>query len=208
MADRDRSNRYRGTVTAEEAESLLKPLVTELLTSHQEALSFWHSCLQVIPRLGLDDSKNQARARVISNFIASDVKSKFTGREGVSLTEDSGFVVLVIKEKIAVRFKKLDGNLRPSNIRTKQQYNFSTQALLPGFPPEATNLTFGHKLNSTGTDFEGFWLQCPRGDRNVWSIPLDKPADQPLFSVIQTQHQDPTPPVVRPKKTNAKKLAE
>lgn len=208
MKDRDRSNRYRGTVSAEEAESLLKPLITDLFETHQKALALWHHCVSLIPSLGLDDTKNQARARVISNHIAAEIKAKFTGRDGIILTEDMGFLVMVLDEKIAVRFKKLDRKLRPSNIPTKQQYDFSTQALLPGFPPEATNLTFGHKLNQTGTDFEGFWLQCPRGERNLWSIPLDKPADQPLFTAIQPDPVEPAPPIVRPKKPASKKAAE
>ena len=208
MGNRDRSNRYRDTITPEEAETLLKPLLPELLMSHQEALEYWHTCVQTMPRLGLDDTKNQARARVISNFIAAEVKAKFSEREGLTLTDDSGFVIMVINKKIAVRFKKLDRKLRPSNILTRQQQNFATQGLLPGFPPEATNLTFGHKLNSTGTDFDGFWLQCPRGDRNVWSIPLDRPEDQPLFWVAPPKPENPTPPVVRSKKHKPKKLAE
>ena len=86
MGDRDRRNRYRGTLTADEAESLLKPLVAELLLSHHAALAFWHSCVQAIPRLGLDDTKSQARARVISNFIAAEVKATFSGRAPGSLS--------------------------------------------------------------------------------------------------------------------------
>ena len=115
---------------------------------------------------------------------------------------------MVVEQKIAIRFKKLDRNLRPSNIPTRQQYDFATQALLPGFPPEATNLTFGHKLNSTGTEFDGFWLQCPRGDRNLWSIPIDRPVDQPLFAMVGPQPEDPAPPIIRPKRTSPKKIAE
>ena len=145
---------------------------------------------------------------MISNFISAEVRTKFTGRDGVTLTDDSGFMVLVVNNRVAVRFKKLNRKLQPSNIPTQQQYNFATQALLPGFPPEATNLTFGHRLNKTATDFDGFWVQCPRGDRNLWSIPIHKPLDQPLFKDIQPQPEEVTPPIVRPKKTSTKKLAE
>ena len=50
MGDRDRRNRYRGTLTADEAESLLKPLVAELLLSHHAALAFWHSLCSGYPQ--------------------------------------------------------------------------------------------------------------------------------------------------------------
>jgi hypothetical protein len=208
MRRADRKNRNRQTVQADDAERLLKPWLPQILECHHNALSFWQSCAASIPKLALDDINNQARARVISNSIARDVKIRFTGRKGITLTEDSGFLVMIIEERIAVRFKKLDNNLRPSNIPTRQQHDFAWQGLLIGFPPEATNLTFGHKLDSTGTGFSGFWLQCPRGNRNLWSIPLDRPVDQPLFSAQESGSDDPAPPVVRPKKTSPKKMAE
>ncbi len=207
---KDRRNRYRSTVSAEQAESILGPFVPGLIAIHRDALSHWRCCLTQIPRLGVDDTMNQARARVISNFISFEVRTKFASNYSVTLTDDSGFLVMVVQDTIAVRFKKLNRRLRPSNILTRQQYDFSTQALLPGFPADATNLTFGHRLNKMGTDFEGFWLQCPRGDRNIWSIPIDRPDDLPLLIGVQPQPlpDDARTPVVRPKRSSNKKAAE
>ena len=127
----------------------------------------------------------------------------------VRLIEDTGFLILVIDEKAAIRFKKLNDELRPSNIMTNQQSDFATQQLLPGFPPEVTNLTFGHKLNVTGTEIDGFWLLCPRGTANLWSLPLDKPIELPLFQEeFRPVIEEVVPPVVRAKaKEPSKKMA-
>jgi hypothetical protein len=206
---KDVKNRYRKPISVEEAEVLLHPYVDDLVQIHRAALTYWRDLVKTNPRLGLDDANNQARARIISNYISAEIRVTFANTVGVRLLEDSGFLIMLIDEKAAIRFKKLNDELRPSNIMTGQQSDFATQELLPGFPPEATNLTFGHKLNLTGTEIDGFWLQCPRGTANLWSLSLDKPADLPLFQEhFAPLIEEVTPPVVRAKKrTPSKKMA-
>lgn len=205
---KDVTNRYRKTISAEEAEALLQPHLDELMQTHRAALDFWKTSVALIPRIGLDDTMNQARARVISNFIAGEIRAKFADVPGVRLVDDSGFLVMVIDDRAVIRFKKLNDDLRPSNVMTSQQFDFATQKLLEGFPSDATNLTFGHKLDETGMEIEGFWLQCPRGLNNLWSISLDKPMELPLFPAEPQVVEEVAPPVVKAKqKKPAKKVS-
>ena len=203
---KDVTNRYRKPISVEDAEGLIRSYVDDLVQIHRAALTYWQASVEANPRLGLDDVNNRVRARVISNYIAAEVRKTFVNATGVRLIEDTGFLIMVIDEKAAIRFKKLNDDLRPSNIMTNQQSDFATQQLLAGFPPEATNLTFGHKLNVTGTEIDGFWLQCPRGTANLWSLSLDKPIELPLFQEeFQPLIEEVVPPVVRAKKKEPSK---
>jgi hypothetical protein len=84
--------------------------------------------------------------------------------------------IFVIDQRYALRFKKLDGSLASSNVRTRQNRQFRNQEGLDGLPP-FFNLEAGYVLNRLETDIVSTHLVCPSGLRShAWQISLDADA--------------------------------
>src|SRR5260221_183607 len=82
-------------------------------------------------------SKFDARSKsaAIYSFIKDAAKHIFDGRPNVTLVEHQGLFLVTFDNRISVRFKKLDRNLKPSNIKTHQQQLIAYNLPLEGMPP-------------------------------------------------------------------------
>jgi len=65
----------------------------------------------------------------------------------VRLQENNGFLVMIVDQRIGIRFKKGDRYGRTSNILTKQQQALLWQRPLPGLPGPITIVSAVYVLN-------------------------------------------------------------
>lgn len=168
-----------GVLSLDEADSLLQPYLPMVVKCIETPIREWKALCEREPLFALSlDSR--ARANVINSHVVKAVEKKFSKVKGVHLTRDHGFLVLIIKDKIVVRFKKLDAKLRSSNIMTNQQQKLYYQRDIPGLPPGATVVIAGYRLDATGMLLSDVHVVCPIGRRNKWAIPVLEGAEQTI----------------------------
>lgn len=149
-------------VSQSEAESLIKPHYQLLLGCYKDAWSQWQRLEAEEPDLGA-----RTRATYLSDRIWYLVKLRFQGVDGVRVFENTTIRVLIIDERLMIRFKKLDKRLRSKNVQTKQQVLWVLQLPIPDIP-DMPRLTFGYVLNRLQTDIERFAVTMPKGKSVAW----------------------------------------
>lgn len=75
--------------------------------------------------------------------------------------------VLVLGGQCAVRIKKFDPCLNPSNLPTRQVRAFNNQQPLDGLP-QTLNLDAGYLLNKTETEIQSIYVVCRNKGVIVW----------------------------------------
>ena len=163
----------KSVISAEEATELLLPYIP-LLTAAADAA--WEEWLAQ-PATVRARSASRTRANFIYDAFVEAVIERLSGRRGVQLLTSRGLFQIAVRGKrnrhVLLRFKKLNANLRGSNVSTRQQQLLAIQADLPGLPP-ATKVVMGYTLEPTGTSVTGLWLTCPFGRENYWTVPVVK----------------------------------
>lgn len=115
------------------------------------------------------------RAGIVHDFQVARASS-YAAQHGsqIRIAESSKLRLIVIADRYAIRLKKLDEALMPSNHITDQVRDFRGQRQIPGLP-ESCNLELGYVLNRSETDIEQVCLVFPNGPyRNLWAIDLLK----------------------------------
>lgn len=93
---------------------------------------------------------------------------------GAALVNLSKMQVLLIDQKFAIRFKKLDSGKKSSNQPTNQVIKFQSQDQLDGLP-ETFNLEAGYVLSKDEKEVSEIYLVCPNGSKkNFWAMRLEK----------------------------------
>jgi hypothetical protein len=105
--------------------------------------------------------------------------------------------LFVLKEKYAIRIKKLDRKSQSSNVRTRDDFKFRHQLPLPGIPG-LVHLELGYLQNVLRTAVEDVRLVCLNGIRQYWSHSVQRPADDAnVYDLFQGRpdpnHPRPTP---------------
>ena len=131
-------------------------------------------------------------------------KAVFTDPTEAKLIPKRGRYQLLLKDKLLFKMKKLNRNLRPSNIPTKTVVNFNeqmkpteynTQLRFANMPDDITHLITGYKEDSLRTGMSAFII-CPDGNRNYWVWPLDfTPLPTDVESAISPDNKPPAKPV-------------
>jgi|SRR5579884_2871797 len=160
-----------GIISLQEAEPILEPYLSMVLKCIRTPIEQWKGVCEREP-LFVMDLDPRARANIINSHVVASVEKRFAKVKGVRLTRDHGFLVLIIGERIVVRFKKLDEKLRSRNYMTNQQWKLYYQEDLPGLPPGATVVIAGYRLDPTGMLLNDVHVVCPVGSQNKWAIPV------------------------------------
>jgi len=151
----------------DEAADLLKPYVEAIRDCILKAWHQWEEFGQVLP-----EARRALCARTRANFlydhICQAIIHRFDGVDGVSINTRRGFLMLNIRDRALVRFKKLDKNLHASNIATYQQVRFTLQMELPGIPKGVTRLVAGYQLDRSQTAISDMVVTQPYGNRLNW----------------------------------------
>jgi len=92
---------------------------------------------------------------------------------GVPLYDLTRLKMLVIDGRFAIRFKKLDNDLRSANLQTKQVREFRSQEQLCGLP-QTHNLEAGYLLSELETEIQDVFLVCPNKSGLYWAAKLEE----------------------------------
>ena len=162
--------------TKEEAEVIVEPIRDVI----RQALS------NAVARIGpsfrevLHILSPRSQSSIIHDHIVHHAKSLLAAIPGIKTFKQRGIFTVAIEESADLRFKKLDGKLRASNVRTKQSSLYSLQLRLNGFA-DLPRLTAGYRLDHLrmALDRAVVTLQVGRSVRYV--IPLTGSSGQQVM---------------------------
>jgi hypothetical protein len=150
----------------------------------------------------LDDYHNYpdwARATHCATTTANNVHSHIRDRISKLAAQHSArlrvqvirkMFVLVVDNKIAIRFKKLDDDLQTANMPTDQVVAFKGQQPLEGLDV-ICHLEAGYQLDATGQAIQATFLMHPNGVRNYWTWQLDNDQQDVVTDLFPTEPDEP-----------------
>jgi hypothetical protein len=148
-----------------------------IIRPHQDAIS---SCLYNAWDRWRDDTvlptavRAGTRANLVYDYAVDEAWRILNGRDGLTLTEQRGFLLVSIEEKLLLRFKKFRTGLATSGIPTGQQQLFAWQQLTLDQMPEMTKIVAGYLLDDFQRDIARAAITCSIGARRVWTIDLPR----------------------------------
>lgn len=179
-----------------DAEDLLGDFGVVLGGAVKSAFSDWGTILRTNPAEtgGLSTS---ARARIIHDrtvhYLA--VAEASGDYAGLRLKKIKGLYVVILKDKLMLKLKKLDMNLRSRNIRTGQTTAFDQQkALLPRDFGVLTNATSGYVMDDLGSEIARVVVVCWDGREKRWEVDLLESAGEGEGGIVVTIPAGPVPP--------------
>ena len=139
----------------------------------------------------------RSRACLIYDYMADEARRTLVGVDGLTVTEDRGFVLVNVEDRLLVRFKKFDQRLRTSGIPTRQHMQFAYQQLtIDGLGP-MTQLVVGYLLDEFELDISRVAVTCSLGSRIMWVIEI--PPDVGTVAPLPPTTTQPVDPIVRSK---------
>lgn len=174
-------------LSMDEAQALLKPLHDSFAGAHLRAWAKWQKLRQICADNDAAELllplSGTTRANYVNNHCVSLVKELVEPGDGVLVTPMHGLFTAVMawREEISalVRFKSLNKDFRPSNVRTNVQRSLTKQEwpgnLLSGFelPTIPTVLTCGYRLTLDESEVLGVYVCCHYRNDLVWYYDLD-----------------------------------
>ena len=115
------------------------------------------------------------RAGIVHDHIKSRARERFGGDASSHVLEFNKLLVVVIDQRLTVRFKLFHRDKSSSNIPTRQVEDYRMQRDLAGLREqlnligELSNLEAGYILDQLDSEIRETWLVCPSGIRaNAW----------------------------------------
>ena len=175
------------SLTKADAESLLAPHLPALLEPIYAAWRAWDALTSADRQpLTLRTRANWLYDRTVAHAKATlDQPPRFT------YTEQPGFLVVTVEDRVAIRYKKLDQDLGIRGIRTGQFKLWGANVPLPGFDP-LPHLVAGYQVSEFGK-LDGVAIVCSRGRRVLWH--LEAPAAPVEITTFPTPTESPEPRV-------------
>ncbi len=180
------TNRIPGTgiIPRDEAMALLADLLPVFRDCLDQSWQFVEQVFDEAPERRAAFTPT-TRANMLYDRLVQMVRQALDGHPRIQLAHRGRMLRLIVDQRVLVRFKKLDEDLRARNVRTDSQLLDYYQLWLPGIEePALTKLTFGYRLNATQTEIVGRYLTCPKNwKENHWFAALDEEASDamPLF---------------------------
>ena len=159
----------------DQADLLLSPFKALFVSEIRGAFSDWTALLARNPdeTSGLT-SRTQTtyiHERIVYRLSKAEVSSKFPG---LRVRKQRGLVLIIVKDQLALKIKKVNRKLRSRNIRTLQTARFDNQEQLIAGMPSLTNATLGHVLDEAAAEPIHIVAVCWEGDHQHWAIRLDE----------------------------------
>jgi len=112
-------------------------------------------------------------ANCIRSHMWKEVTRRFAGRKRCKLIRMRGLNLLLHRDELVFRFKKVDGAGRHRNYQTQQQEDFDDQLPLPELPPEAVRLTSGYQPDFAGQSIERIIVARPIRRSIAWAAQVN-----------------------------------
>jgi len=125
-----------------------------------------------------NDSKNghihskTVKSNLIASYVIDRLRKVVAENPNMRWSERKRMISIIIGDKIRCRFKKLDKNLKTSNVVTGQVKAFRNHEL-PYDKKQVVCVDIGWKLNDFYTELLEIYLVCPKDEKKVsWRIPF------------------------------------
>ncbi|WP_042301598.1 hypothetical protein [Paraburkholderia kururiensis] len=193
------------TVAQEKALIALDPYLRTLRTLCLDSWQDYQS--YPVDKRAVHDSTTRANI-VHSHWVqrAAQYAELTPGWELLNLTRLHVLVARVGDIVFALRMKKVDGELRSSNVTTQQIEDFRNQEPLEGIP-EACHLELGYMLNASATAVSGIYLICPSGKGVLWSVEIKAESVETVIADLYANREPAAPEdqgaILRPKRTES-----
>ena len=151
------------TISLENAVTTLKSRMQKFSNALGQCEQLWNGEL-AFSHITLDDS---CRAHILNQFWYSFAHAILAEDKGIVFNIEQFQRYITIDERVIVRFKLLDDNLRASNYPTNHALDWQQQIPLNGIPTIA-RLHYGYRMDVTGTKVKDAFITLPRGAINDW----------------------------------------
>ena len=196
-------------ISENEARRLLEKHLPELRQFFIRALERYQAEYQPSARADHDASIQAAciHGHVVSE--ASKYAERFPDSE-VKFEAPGNCGMLIFGGRIAVRFKKFDARLQPSNNETPQSRSFTGSTISEKIPASAT-LDCGYQLNALGDSIIGvFVVDRITAAKPHWVMEISEAEIRttvtPLFEAQQESVEEATPAAIVPRKSEVVEL--
>ncbi len=140
---------------------------------------FWRICeeswreWQQLPNI--PDYRDRTRANVVNDLMVKIARREFADVHGARFIDvnEKSFSMLLLDDKLLIRFKKFDDRRMPRNYPTQHAQEFNLQMRLPEVP-SATRVFCGYRLNPLETEILDVSITCTNGKRPAWYIDLER----------------------------------
>lgn len=141
------------------------------------------------------------RAGIVHDYTVARAARLCSANPNARLEEIRQLYVLVLEQKIAIRFKKLDEELHSRNQPTQQVKDFRSQLQLDGIEAPH-NLEAGYVLDKLEKSIRDVHIVCPNGSGIFWDIELsDQTVTTKVADIFERRQPDEKPPEIREKRT-------
>jgi hypothetical protein len=183
------------SISSEDAKAILAPHISSLQSCVVSGLDEYNRHYGPIRHV----HSPHARAMIIRDHIIFSVKKEFDEVSGVRILNKRGLFLLLINEKLLLRFKKLNNRMLARNYPTKQARKFSEQLSFDGFFVPVTNINVGYIANDLFTSPEKVVVACPNSmSSNEWCIDITPDGliqDVPVIPVLERDNTSNKPRV-------------
>ena len=187
-------------LTSEVAHQMLSPDYSNILTCIRKAVTSTEELRQREPDF-CSALTSRSWANIVHDHMEMEANIIFNSsfRSDVFVYKKTDFLIVDFYEKIFLRFKKLDKNLSPCNIKTNQQRAFDDHTLFRG---SATLVTAGYRLNELGL-YKDSHIVCWDNETLLWSIRIPD-EEQGKLSKVTVPVEPIQPTIVIKRKVVAK----
>lgn len=183
--------------TQEQAEAFLKPFKPTLSGAIRGAFEDWSSLLGKAPVETAGLSTQHHRRYIHDRTVFHLNKAELEGAvPGLRLTKArGGLFIVVLRDQMVLKLKKLGITLRSKNIQTGQTRAFDHQvSLLSPDAGRVTNATSGYVPDALSGGPGSLHVVCWDGVIMLWEIPLDEAGESGGSGPLITLPAEPTAP--------------
>jgi hypothetical protein len=119
------------------------------------------------------------RANMIWGLMVDEARQRFGSVRGVHIVDRSERFLVVFRNRVAVRFKKLNEEHRTSNFKTNAAILLDEQQSIQGIPQGTTIVTVGYVLNTQTNEIDSV-LVLYRDARTHWEYSLTDMSKAPV----------------------------
>ncbi len=151
----------------------------------------WHEAMRMYaedyPAHVIAEHDDTTAANSVRAHLWMRVKQAFEGVPHCVPTTVQQLNVLIYKDEIVWRFKKVDERGLHANYQTTRQQDYDNQLPLPGIPPSAVRLTSGYQPDATGLAIERHIIARPFGRSIQWAAQVNIVEEKAAWTDITPQ---------------------